>query len=68
MAEDEAATADGERQTGGDAGPAPSRRRLLRTGIDLGVSGALVRGYGADYVSSSDLDTSVIAYSLAVDW
>jgi hypothetical protein len=63
VAEEEAATADRGRQTDGDARPAPSRRRLLRTGINLGVSGALVWGYGADYVSSSDLDT--ITYAMA---
>lgn len=39
------------------------RRRLLRSGLNLGVSGALVFGLGADYVSREDLGT--ITYALA---
>ena len=37
------------------------RRRLLRTGVNLGASAALVAGFGADYVSSRDLDTITYA-------
>jgi hypothetical protein len=39
------------------------RRRLLRTGVNVGVTGALVLGFGANYVSSDDLDT--ITYAMA---
>jgi hypothetical protein len=39
------------------------RRRLLRTGVNVGVTGALVLGFGANYVSSGDLDT--ITYAMA---
>lgn len=44
-------------------GPRVGRRRLLRTGLNVGVSGALVWGFGADYVSSESLDT--ITYAMA---
>lgn len=40
-----------------------SRRRLLRSGINVGVSTALVWGFGADYVSSADRDS--ITYAMA---
>lgn len=46
-----------------DGGPRVNRRRLLRTGLNVGVSGALVWGLGADYVSSDDL--GAITYATA---
>lgn len=36
---------------------------MLRTGINLGISGALVWGFGADYISADDLST--ITYAMA---
>ncbi|WP_135820401.1 hypothetical protein [Halostella litorea] len=53
--------ADAEATGTDDAGPAMRRRRLLRTGVNLGASAALVAGFGADYVSSRDLDTITYA-------
>jgi hypothetical protein len=44
-----------------DSGAAVRRRQLLRTGVNLGASAALVAGFGADYVASRDLSTITYA-------
>ncbi|WP_121821784.1 hypothetical protein [Halostella salina] len=48
---------------GEKSGVSVRRRRLLRTGVNLGASAAIVAGFGADYVASRDLDT--ITYAMA---
>lgn len=40
-----------------------SRRQVLRSGLNVGVSAALVWGFGADYVSSGE--TTDVTYALA---
>jgi len=58
--------ADPQSTDGGDeSGVSVRRRRLLRTGANLGASAALVAGFGADYVASRDLDT--ITYAMVRD-
>ena len=46
-----------------DAGSRLDRRQLLRTGVNVGASAALVWGFGADYVASDG--TATITYALA---
>lgn len=61
-----AETRTGEDSSSEEDGPIRtriSRRRLLRTGINAGVSAGLVLGFGADYVSSNDLGR--ITYAMA---
>lgn len=48
---------------GADDGTATSRRRILRSGLNVGVGAALVWGFGAEYVSSGE--TTEITYALA---
>ncbi len=63
MTDEERPDTDDSENQGSEPDSGVRRRQLLRTGVNVSVAGALVFGFGANYVSSNDLDS--ITYAMA---